>query len=193
MSRPRCIKALAVGTAALAFGCCIAAEEAQLPGDLPVHHHIRMQEADKDLPALPPLPEGVSELGFDQFYKMPIGPRGLEPTDQLLGLNGKRVRIVGYMVQAEEPVAGVFMLAPFPVALAERADGPADDLPAATIFVHMPAADRDAVMPFRAGRWMLTGTLDLGATEEVDGRVSYIRLQVDKAAGAEPSVVAGSD
>ena len=31
--------------------------------------------------ALPPLPLGVSELKFSEFFRQPVGPRGLESTD----------------------------------------------------------------------------------------------------------------
>ncbi|MBI2799227.1 MAG: hypothetical protein HYX63_02905 [Gammaproteobacteria bacterium] len=131
---------------------------------------------------LPPLPAGVEELNFKDFYKMPIGPRGLEPTEKLRGLGGKRVRLIGYMVREDEPAPGVFMLTPLPVALAESADGPADDLPATTVFVHMPGKDRNRVLPYRAGRWVLTGMLDLGGKPEPNSRVSYTRLVLDDSA-----------
>src|SRR6188768_3927175 len=36
---------------------------------------------------LPPLPEGVEELKFAEFFKMPVGPRGLELTERALALN----------------------------------------------------------------------------------------------------------
>ena len=131
---------------------------------------------------LPPLPVSVSELDVKDFYKMPIGPRGMEPTTKLRSLGGKRVRLVGYMVREEEPAPGIFMLAPLPVQLAEVADGPADDLPATTVFVHMPAKDQDHRLPYRAGHWVLTGTLELGAKAEPNNRVSYTRLILDDSA-----------
>src|SRR5689334_5693118 len=40
---------------------------------------------------LPPLPAGVTELKFGEFFVRPVGPRGLELTDKLLGLDGQRV------------------------------------------------------------------------------------------------------
>lgn len=125
-----------------------------------------------------PLPAGVAELKFREFFKMPIGPGGLEPTEKLLGLNGKRVRIFGYMVNAEEPSPGPFILAPLAVSMAEQEDGPADDLPATTVFVHIENGDRQLV-PHIPGLLQLTGILDLGNREEPDGRVSSVRLRVD--------------
>ena len=83
------------------------------------------------------------------------------------------------MVKEEEPTAGLFMLAPLPVSMAEKEDGPADDLPPATLFVHVPPADKDKIMAYRPGPWQLTGTLKLGNQEEANGRMSYTRLILD--------------
>jgi hypothetical protein len=47
---------------------------------------------------LPPLPEGVEELKFADFYKLPVGPCGLEPSAKLLALDGKKVRLSGFFV-----------------------------------------------------------------------------------------------
>ena len=123
-------------------------------------------------------PAGVQDLVFSDYYVMPVGPLGLEPTEKLLALRAKRVRLVGYMVHEEEPASGVFMLTPRPVQLAEVADGPADDLPATTVFVHLPAHDQQRVIPYRAGPWVLTGTLELGAQPESNQRMSYTRLRL---------------
>lgn len=51
-------------------------------------------------------------LSFRDFYKLPVGPRRLEPTHKLLTLREKRVRVQGYMVKEEEPLPGLFMLTP---------------------------------------------------------------------------------
>ena len=86
----------------------------------------------------------------------------------------------------------MFMLASQPVTLAEVADGAADDLPGATLFVHMPPSDRDQIMPFRAGRWELVGELQLGPKEEPSGRISYTRLLLDESAKAASKVVSSA-
>ena len=121
----------------------------------------------------------AQDLAFNQFYVMPVGPRGLQPTRQLLALRGQRVRLIGYMVHEEEPLPGVFLLAPQPLQLSEVADGPADDLPATTVFVHLPVDEQPRVIAFRPGPWELTGTLELGAQAERNQRVSYTRLRLD--------------
>ncbi len=127
---------------------------------------------------LAPPSNSVIDIKFREFFKMPIGPRGLEPTDKLLSLNGKRVRIIGYMVNAEEPSPGPFILAPLAVSMAEKEDGPADDMPASTLFVHIENGEK-LIVPHVPGLLTLTGILELGNKEESDGRVSSIRLKTD--------------
>ncbi len=129
---------------------------------------------------IPPPPAGVSDLKFREFFKLPVGPRGLEPTEKLLGLNGKRVRLLGYMVNAEEPSPGPFILAPMALSLAEKEDGPADDIPATVVFVHIKQGE-GRVVPHIPGLLKLTGMLSVGSQEEPDGRVSVVRLQLDDA------------
>ena len=126
-------------------------------------------------PVAPP----AAELSFSDFFVRPVGARGLEPTETLLRLAGQRVRVRGFVVAEEEPYPGVFLLAAVPAALAERADGPADGLPPATLFVHLPDAHRsDSVAPSREPV-EVSGTLDLGPREEAGGRISYVRLLLD--------------
>ena len=128
--------------------------------------------------ALPPLPVGVTEIRFREIYELPIGPRGLKPTEKLLALNGKRVRMLGFMAKQEDPSAGMFILTPVPVSMAEAADGPADDLPATAVFVHL-QTDPTEPVPYTPGALLLTGKLAVGPMEEADGRVSAVRLLLD--------------
>lgn len=133
--------------------------------------------------ALPALPADVAELKFKDFFTMPVGPRGLEMTPKLLALHGKRVRILGYMAQQEDPHPGFLMLTPVPVNLAEASEGMADDLPPATLFVHLPPSQANNVASHRPGLLVLTGTLSVGNHEEGDGRISVVRLQLDAPSG----------
>ena len=121
---------------------------------------------------------GVADLKFRDFFRLPIGPAGLEPTERLLALDGKRVRLVGYMVEREESVPGTLILAPLPLATAESEDGAADDLPAAVAYVHLDGAAPRS-LPYLPGLLRLTGTLQVGVREEADGRASTVRLQLD--------------
>lgn len=127
------------------------------------------------------------DLSFCDFYQLPIGPAGLQPTEKLLQLRGKKVHIVGYMVHEENPTHGIFMLAPQPVSLADIEDGPADDLPASVITAHMPDTDAQQVLSYRSGLWELTGKLEVGNAEENNGRVSYVRLILDQLPPTKPT------
>lgn len=139
---------------------------------------------------LPPLPEGVEELRFEDFYK-PIGDKGLEFTERAQALEGRRVRILGHMVRRCAEPAKYFMLASRPIALHEEEMGPCDDLPAAVLFVHMGSAEERAV--YTPGLMLLTGVLSLGSKEEEDGRVSHVRLTLDpNPASPRPGVVIDS-
>ncbi len=138
------------------------------------------QQATKNDDQISAVKSTATELSFREFYKLPIGPNGLEPTSKLLSLKDKRVHIKGFMVKAEEPVAGIFMVTLVPVNIPEKEDGPSDDLPGATVFVHMPAEDTAKILAYRPGMWDLVGTLQLGAKEESNGRISYVRLLLDQ-------------
>lgn len=141
--------------------------------DLPV---VRRLQAPT---VVPPLPAGTNVLRFEQFFRLPVGPRGLEPTAALRALDGERVRLFGYMVLHDAPLPGVFLLSPMPVTLAEQADGAVDDLPPAIVTVRLPAALAGRTPPFVPGILMVEGVLGVGASEEPDGRRSYVRLQLD--------------
>lgn len=128
---------------------------------------------------VPPLPPGTRSLRFEQFFRLPVGPRGLEPAAELLAADGQRVRLFGYMVLSDSPLAGSFMVAALPVTLAEQADGQADDLPPAVVTVHLPPADARRPMPYVPGVLLLEGWLDVGPQDEPDGRRSLVRLTLD--------------
>ena len=144
--------------------------------------------------ALPPLPEGVAELRFEDFFKMPIGPRGLEVTDKLRALDGKRVRVFGYMVHEEIEAHGplptdagsaetgvvpdrlMLTAAPQMVSFADFALS--EDLPPQVVFVTL-AEKTGAVVPFTSRPLLLTGILSVGRKPEPEGRVSLVRLKLD--------------
>jgi len=119
------------------------------------------------------------DLKFRDFFTMPIGPAGLAPSARLLSLAGQRVRVVGYMARQEQPAAGIVILAPLPVVLGDEDESYADDLPAATLYVHLADTERTRAVAYVPGLVSFTGVLQLGATNEADGRVSFVRLQLD--------------
>ena len=121
----------------------------------------------------------ASELRFSGFFRHPIGPRGLEMADALRAADGRRVRLVGYMVAQEQPTPGRFMLTPRPVRMSEHADGEADDLPPATVAVLLDEHQRDRVIEHRPGLISIVGRLAVGREEDSGGRVSWVRLHLD--------------
>lgn len=113
------------------------------------------------------------------MFRMPVGRAGLEPSARLRALQGQRVRITGYMVAQEDGSVGRFFLTPVPLRMSEHADGDADDLPPNTVLVLMPPAERALALPHTAGLLQLTGTLEWGRQVLDDGRVVWLRLQLD--------------
>ncbi|HLP07641.1 MAG TPA: hypothetical protein VK178_05710 [Opitutaceae bacterium] len=140
---------------------------------------------------LPSPPDGVAELKFSDFFKSPAGPLGLEPTATLRALDGRRVRLLGFMVRQARPSPGVAILAPFALATNEYEYGLADDFPPNVVFVEVPRF-ADLAVPFTPGPLLLTGTLELGRREEPDGRVSLVRLRLDDEPAGEGATLAAA-
>lgn len=140
------------------------------------------------VPAVPPPAPGPAvvapaaaapeDLRFDEFFQRPIGPRGLEFSARLRELHGKRVRLVGHMVNHVHANPRVVILAPLPLKFHQCEYGLCDDLPAASVHVHVPGDPRHRIA-FAPGEIALTGRLAVGNVEELDGRISAVRLFVD--------------
>jgi hypothetical protein len=128
---------------------------------------------------LKPAPAGVTDIKFSELFHMPIGPKGLEPTEKLQSLDGKRVRFVGYMVKQERAFTDYLILTPTPVEMGDEDESLSDDLPATAIFVHLAPGTAAKALPNVHGLMQLTGTLRLGSHEEPDAHVSSIRLELD--------------
>jgi len=120
----------------------------------------------------------VAALSFKDFFKQPMGPRGLELSPVLRQANGTTVAITGYMVQQEKPLPGQFMLTPRPVQMSEHADGEADDLPPATVLVKLSPEQAQWAVPHVRGLVQLVGQLSVERQEGVDGRISWVQLQL---------------
>lgn len=121
----------------------------------------------------------VTELRFRDFFRTPVGSTGLDISDTLSQADGQSVRLVGYMVQQENATPGRFLLTPRPVQMSEHADGDADDLPPATVVVYLDPAQQDWAVPHVRGLVTVSGKLSVSRHEESDGRVSWVRLQLD--------------
>jgi hypothetical protein len=148
---------------ALALGVCVPSSYAE---SATAHHAATSATVPRALAVKRQLgapPAGVAELKFADIFKLPVGPKGLEPTDKLRSLDGKRVRIVGYMVQQEAPVAGTFLLSPLPVTAGDEDESLADDIPASAVMVQLPNA-KGAIVPGLPGLIQVRGTLHVGAT-----------------------------
>jgi len=138
---------------------------------------------------LGPPPAGVTDLKFRDVFKLPVGAKGLEPTEKLLSLDGKRVRIVGFMVQQEAAPIGAFLLSPLPSMLGDEDESLADDLPASAIRVELTKA-RDLRVPALPGLLQLTGTLHVGMRADASGRSTPAQLTLDAAPERELRSVA---
>jgi hypothetical protein len=134
-------------------------------------------DASSAASALPPAPAGVTDLAFAEFFG-PIGDRGLEYSEKLRGLAGRRVRLVGYMVREQERSPGLFRFAGWPIAVETLGLCSVDDTPPSTAYVIVPDPGQK-LPPWRPGRLLLTGTLEVGARAEADGRNSFVRLVLD--------------
>ena len=121
----------------------------------------------------------TQDMRFREFFKNPVGPAGLEISDALTAAHGKRVRLTGYMVAQDEGIVGRFFLAPLPIRMSEHADGDADDLPPSTVVVVMPPRDNTRLLAHTPGLIQLTGVLQVGRHELPDGRVTWVRLELD--------------
>lgn len=152
---------------ALAAGHESSAPAAPIPASLAVR---------KDLGAPP---RGVTELKFRDMFKLPVGPRGLEPNSTLFALDGKRVRMIGYMVQQEPLPTSSFLLAPLPVQISDEDEPLADDLPPSTVSVIVPGAETKSIRSL-PGLIQITGVLHVGAqTDVASGRVSSAQITLD--------------
>ena len=107
-----------------------------------------------------------------------VGPGGLAPSGLARSLDGRRVRLVGYMAHLEAPAPGVFWLASRPVDCDEGGGGTAD-LPPDAIRVEVRSAAGAAV------RWLpgpieITGHFRVGPDADARGRVAHLHVVLDR-------------
>lgn len=144
--------------------------------------------APKPQPTLPPPPEGVVDFSLDRLYVSPAGRRGLEFTPEARQLDGKRVRLTGFMVRQTQPVPWCFLLSPISLSLHEREYGLAEDLPPSALHVFYPRS-LPPVLPWERRPLVVTGIFNLGNREEADGRISAARLTIDAVTfGEQPTL-----
>ena len=144
------------------------------------------KESRKPVPVkLPPLPEGVQDLDFREFYQMPVGPRGLEPSAKLLSLDGRRVRILGYAGEMERADKRQLVFAAVPLKPQPEEYGLCDDIPGVHVLVTVPG-NPDEQARLAPGPLLLTGVLSVG-TYAKGGETSFVRLLLDPPAEQTPS------
>lgn len=114
----------------------------------------------------------------------------LEVSAKARALDGKRVRIVGFMAQMELPPKGGFFLSPRPVHCDEAGGGTADLPPESVMVIANSARNRE--VPFMEGALEMTGVFDVGNRADSDGRVSAFRLILDGPLDTELPVDAGA-
>jgi hypothetical protein len=112
------------------------------------------------------------QIGFDDLFQATSS--GIAPTTKLLAANGKRVRVVGFMAQMEQPLSDGFYLTRHPLSCDEGGGG-TGDLPPDAIRIQVVAA-RSVGVPFIPGPIEIIGVLQLGAKEHPDGGVSHVRI-----------------
>ena len=105
----------------------------------PSHHIVRSPQA--------------KSLSFQEFFAST--PSTLQPSEKLLRLHEKQVRIVGFMAQMEDGPTGAFYLCSRPVKCDESGAG-IGDLPIASVLVIAPAM-KGKKIPFLARALAVTG------------------------------------
>ncbi|MDX2052646.1 MAG: hypothetical protein SFV15_09665 [Polyangiaceae bacterium] len=115
----------------------------------------------------------ASTLRFEELFE--VGP-ALVPSAKVLALAGKRVRVLGFMVDMELPPKSGFFLTSRPVRCDEGGQGTAD-LPIASVFVISQSMAGHSV-PHVPGRLQVTGILEVGNQPDSSGRVSSFRLRL---------------
>jgi len=120
----------------------------------------------------------AAPLRFDEM--LVATAKALEPSPKLESLNGKRVRMVGYMAYQEEPPVGGFFLCARPTHNDESGGGTGDLPPTAVLVVVRSANGKRVEHITRPVE--VTGILELGRSEREDGTISYVRLILDRPA-----------
>ncbi|MES2598750.1 MAG: hypothetical protein V4662_25680 [Verrucomicrobiota bacterium] len=130
------------------------------------------------------LADDYALLAFEELYQLPAGPRGLEFTLKTQSLKGRKVRMGGFMVRHFHEDAGVFLFTGVPAAHNQAEYILADSLPTSLVHVMLPQ------IPGRAPSWRpqritVFGTLELGSHQELDGRLSHVRLIAEHVADSQ--------
>lgn len=105
------------------------------------------------------------------------GPKA-EPSEKVRGLQGKRVRMIGFMAHMEDAPRGAFYLVSRPLHCAEDGAGTGDLPPDAVRVVVRSSAGEE--IPFYPGLLEISGLLQLGHEADEEGRTSFYRIVLDR-------------
>jgi len=119
-------------------------------------------------------------LAFSEFFKRPVGPRGLEPTPRLISLAGTPIVIEGFLARTSEGQSSL-ILSPVPVLLGDEDESLADDLPPSSVHLHLLQPALRAAIAQCDGRLAVQGVLGIGPRREDDDRISFVRIDVRSA------------
>jgi hypothetical protein len=128
-----------------------------------------------DLPAPVPGPGQPAPISFSELLEP--GPT-LAPSPKLAALAGRRVRLVGFMAELEDPPRGAFYLTARPVRCDEGGGGTGDLPPDAVLVIVRSASDQE--IPFYPGAIEVAGVLGLGPAAHEEGRPSFFRITLDR-------------
>jgi hypothetical protein len=120
-------------------------------------------------------PSEAAELTFADL--LAPGPR-LALSPKVTAQAGRRVRLVGFMAELEEPPRGAFYLTARPVRCDEGGGGTADLPPDAVLVIVRSAAGEE--IPFYPGAIEVAGVLEVGPAADEAGRPSSLRITLDR-------------
>lgn len=130
-------------------------------------------------PSLEPTVAGTYEaLAFQEIFVSPVGPRGLEYTAKSQRLAGQKVKMTGHMVRHYHDDPRVFLFTATPNTHDQREYMLADSLPVSLVHVFLEARPGQAP-DWRPRSITVYGTLETGPQQEVDGRISHVRLHAE--------------
>jgi hypothetical protein len=115
----------------------------------------------------------------------------LKPSARVLSLDGRRVRIEGFMAQMEMPPQGAFWLCRTPV-FGDEAGGGTADLPPERVLVTLTPSGTAEIKPIRAPI-RVEGRLEVGRKVARDGTLSHFRIVLDPHRNIRPSSAASKE
>lgn len=125
-----------------------------------------------------PLPEFSRwpEFRMTELFQHPVGPLGLEYKPEAKALDGRQVRVLGFMARTDWTDTSVFLLAPHPIILHDREYAACDEIPSGSVLVKMPPGEQASFTP---GLLMLCGTLHTQRVDAPGDRYLWASLDLD--------------